>query len=390
MIPFNPGNLLPFYTKRRWQRHRQIGQDRIPFGLTATRHYLLPFQVYVSGAAPVSVAWVMRSAVDDLTYHVLDSDLLTITEMDDASGYWVTWDGGQTIYGADEDVVPHQDVPDCGFWYIELTLDGTTYYSEVLYLSDICGEDAAALEIVPDSCSVDGSDLIFTLQASVFSPAGYTYSLQKFLLGWSEISDEETYEITLVEGNESAELRIQVVTACGATLTVTYDATWTSGDACNTLALSFVSSAIVNGLSVGDNPTWKLKITNTTDKGQVLYQDSYTQWLYLLPVWATPPVERNVEIEVNGDGDEVRRFTRTVERRRFEFADMPDYVLGFLAKAGDHSSVILEEVETGDSVTLSNAVFESRVQGSALNIGILTFDAEAEAFSGCQEDYIID
>lgn len=387
MIPFNPGNILPFYTKRRWQRHRQIGQDRIPFGLTATRHYLLPFQVYVSGAAPSSVAWVMKSAVDDLTFHILDADLLIISEMDDASGYWVTWNGATPIYGTDSELAPGADVPDCGYWYIELTLDGTAYYSEVLYLSDICGEDAARLDIVPDSCSVVGPNLIFTLQASVFSPSGYVYSLQKYLLGWSEISDEETYEISLVEGNESADLRIQVETACGATVTVVYDVTWTSGDACNTLALTFVSTSTVNGLNVGQNPTWKLKVTNTTDKGRVLYQTNYTQWLYLLPVWAVPPVERNVEIEVNGNGNETRRFTRTLERKRFEFADMPDYVLGFLAKVGDNSSVILEEVETGDTLTLSNATFESRQQGALLNIGVLTFDSEIEAFSGCQEDY---
>jgi len=347
-------------------------------------------QVYVSGAAPATVEWIIRSAVDDLTYHILDPNLLQISEMGDASGYWVTWDASETIYGTDEETTPYQDVPDCGFWYVEFYLDAVPYYFDVLYLSDICGEDSAALEIVLDSCSVDGTDLIFSLQASVFSPAGYTYSLQKYVVGWSEISDQETYEITLVEGNEAAELRIQVVTACGATLTVTYDATWTSGDACATLALSLVSSAIVNGLTVGENPTWKLKATNTTDKGPVLYQTGYTQWLYLLPVWAIPQVERNTEIEVNGDGNEVRRFTRTVERKRFEFADMPDYVLGFLSKIGDHDSVILEEVETGDSITLSNATFESRVQGPSLNIGVLTFDAEIEAFSGCQEDYILD
>lgn len=387
MIPSNPGNLLPFYLKRRWQRHRLIGQDVYPFGLTATRHYLMPFQVYASGAAG-TVAWTLRSPTDDLTYHILDPDILTVSELDDASGYWVTWDASQPILGATGGPF-YQDTPDCGFWYIELTLDGVTYYSEVLYLTDICGEDDARLEIVPDSCSVDGSDLIFSLQGTVFSPAGYTYSLQKNTAGWSEISASELYEITLVEGNESAELRIQVVTACGATLTTTYDVTWTTGNACATLALSFVSFAVVNGLTVGNNPTWKVKFTNTTDKDNVLYQNGYTQWLYLLPVWDTPEVERNTETEVNGNGEETRRFTRTVEKRKFEAADLPDYVLGFLTKCGDLDSVILEEVETGDTVTMDDLTFSSRRQGATLNIGVFTFDAEIEAFSGCQEDFIL-
>lgn len=389
MIPANPGNILPFYTNRRWQRHRQIGQDSIPFGLTAPRNKLLPFQVYATGA-PGTVVWQVTSPTDDLTYHILDPDLLEVNEMADGSGYWVTWKAEQSISGSTEAPF-YQDVPACGFWYIMLTLDGVPYYSEVLYLTDICGEDSAFLEVVPDSCSVVGPNLIFTLQASVFSPSGYVYSLQKYLLGWSEISANETYEISLVEGNEAADLRIQVETVCGATITVVYDVTWTSGDACNTLTLAFVSTSTVNGLNVGQNPTWRLSVTNTTDKGQVLYQnDTYTQLLYLLPVWAIPQVERNVEVEVSGNGNITRRFTRTVEKKRFEFADMPDYLLGFLAKIGDHDTVILEEVETGDSVTLANATFESRAQGALLNIGALTFDAEIETFSGCQEDFIID
>lgn len=389
MIPANPGNLLPFHTKKRWQRHRQIGQDSIPFGLTAPRNKLLPFQVYASGAVG-TIVWTVRSAVDDLTYHILDSGLLEVYELADFSGYWITWNATETIFGTAVDTSPYQDVPACGFWYIELTLDGVPYYSEVLYLTEICGEDSAFLEIVPDSCSVVGPNLLFTLQASVFSNSGYVYSLQKFLLGWSEISDEETYQISLVEGNEEAQLRIQVETVCGATVTTTYDVAWASGDACNTLTLTFVSTATVDGLNVGQNPTWRLLIENGTDKGNVLYSQGYAQKLYILPIWAVPPVERNTEIEVNGNGNETRRFTRTVDKRRFEFADMPDYVLGFLSKIGDNSSVILEEVETGDSITLTNATFESRAQGALLNIGVLTFDSEIEAYSGCQEDFILD
>ena len=66
---------------------------------------------------------------------------------------------------------------------------------------------------------------------------------------------------------------------------------------------------------------------------------------------------------------------------------MPDYVLGFLSKVGDLSSVILEEAETGRTITMENVTFESRRQGALLNIGIITFDAEIESYSGCQEDF---
>lgn len=377
MIPSNPGNVLPFYTKKRWQRHRLEGQNRVPFGLVCPRTKLLPFQLFVEGDAGTDViVWELFSPTNDLTYVVLDETFLTISEKADNSGYWITWNADDTL----------DTVPDCGFWYIRLTIEGVEYYSEVLDCRDICGEDDARLEIVADSCSVAGSDLIFSLQASVFSKSGYTYQLQKYLLGWSTISTNETYEITLVEANETADIRIQVVTVCGLIMTRTYRATWTSGDACNTLVLTEQTPAN-NTANVGNNPSWRLTFSNSSDKGNVLYSGRYEQRLYIDPVWDAPEVSRQIETEVNGNGNEVRRFTRTVERKRFEFADLPDYAIGFLSKCGDLDSVALQEIETLDETTLSNVLFDSRRQGPALNIGVITFESETEAFSGCQEDF---
>lgn len=380
MIPMNPGNLLPFYEKRRYQRHRLAGQDRVPFGLVAPRTKLIPFQVYVDGgdADTDTIVLEMFSPVNDATVVTVDETLLTREALDDGSGYWVTWYGDQTL----------DQVPDCGFWYVRLTIEGVEYYSEVLELKNICGDDDIRLEIVADSCSVDGSNLIFSVQGYAFTAPGYTYSLQGYTLGWGQISASELYEVTAVEGNEYYDLRIQVTTVCGLIITRTYKAQWTSGDACNTLVLNSISSA-TNTASVGNNPSWRIVATNSGDKGNVLYQGRYKQKMYLEPIWDVPEVRREVETEVNGDGDEVRRFTRTVERKRFEFADVPDYAIGFLSKVGDLSSVVLEEVETLDTITMQEIEFESRRQGVSLNIGVITFKSEAEAYSGCQEDYIL-
>lgn len=377
MIPANPGNILPFHTKRRWQRNRQIGQDTIPFGIPVPRNKLIPFQLFITGNVDEdAVYWEMFSPVNDLTNITVDSTLLTRTGNLAGTGYWLTWDAGQSL-----DVVP-----DCGFWYIKLTIEGVEYYSEVMNCKNICGEDDCRLEIVADSCSEGDGVVTFSLQGSVFSAPGYEYSLQQYVLGWSEISANELYEITLTAGDEAADIQIQAITVCGLIMTRTYEITWTAGDACNTLAIADNGTSD-NIANVGNNPYWRMKFTNTTDKANVLYQDGYTQWFYLLPVHDTPEIQRDVDIEVNGNGDPVRRFTRTVERKKFEFYDVPDFMLGFLAKCGDHDSVILEEVETGDDVTLTNVGFEPRRAGALLNIGIITFDAETEAFSGCQEDF---
>lgn len=399
MIPDNPGNLLPAYItpsqqgKQRWQRHRLPGQDRIPFGLIAPINYLLPFQIYIEGgdAGTDTIVFELRSPTNDSTNVVLDSALLEISEKADLSGYWITWKADQSIYGTVNPV--YQDTPTCGFWYPRITVEGVIYDFDVLYLKNICGEDDARLEIVEGSCTTGGGNISFEVQGSVFSEAGYDYSLQKFLLGWSEISDQELFEVTTVEANESIELRIQVVTVCGATLTRTYEATWTSGDACNTLALNFVSEAISRGINVGGSPSYKLTFTNTTDKGNVLYQDGYTQKLYIespAPIFDTPDVEREVQSEVNGNGEVTRRFSRTVTRQRFEVPDLPDYVLGFLARCGDLDTVKLVENEWAQELTLEDVSFESRRQGPFLNTGIFRFESESEAFSGCQENFVLD
>lgn len=400
MIPDNPGNLLPFYItpsqqgKQRWQRHRLPGQDRIPFGLIAPINYLLPFQIYIDGgdAGTDTIVFELRSPTNDSTNVVLDTDILEISEKADFSGYWITWKANQSILGATTNPF-YQETPACGFWYIRVTVEGVYYDSEVLYLKNICGLDDARLELVDGSCAVAGPNITFEVQGSVFSEPGYTYSLQKFLLGWSEISDQELFEVTAVEGNESIELRIQVETVCGATLTRTYEATWTSGDACNTLALAFVSEAVVKGLNVGNAPSYRLDFTNGKDKDNVLYQTGYTQKLYIetpAPIFDAPEIEREVQNEVNGNGEITRRFTRTTNRQRFEIPDLPDYVLGFLSKSGDLSSVKLVENEWGQELVLDNVLFESRRQGPFLNIGAFRFDSEQEAFSGCQDDFALD
>jgi len=94
-----------------------------------------------------------------------------------------------------------------------------------------------------------------------------------------------------------------------------------------------------------------------------------------------------LDINVNGYGDEVTRFSRTVARFRLEVSDLPDYAIPFLSKCGDLDTVIFEDTVEGYAVIMKNVFFEFRAQGVGLNIGVFKFDAEVEAFSGCQPNY---
>ena len=380
MNTYNPGNVLPFYDNRAWQRHRQIGQDTIPFGITGTRARLLPFQLYVTGDATTDIiTFNLINAVSDSGAVTLDETLLTRTEKADNSGYWITWNAAVDT------------VPDCGFWYVQLTVDGMYYYSEVMYLTDFCGLNDVGLELL--SCNVVTLEMMDYISVSIqrtYNPTAPTsIQHQKYISGvWTNIGTSAGFiNFTTLTSAETDQYRIIAVMECGVTITATYTLTWDSADVCATL--TFVQTGYAKSFDSGDleRNVWRLAMTNTTDKANVLYQEGYTQHLYISPIWDTPEVRREVQTDVNGNGDTVRTFSRTIEQQKFEFPDMPDYVLGFLSKVGDLSSVILEEAETGRTVTMENVTFESKRQGALLNIGIITFDAEIESYSGCQEDF---
>lgn len=266
MIAANPGCLLKFSSFSDFQRHRQAGQDRIPFGVLATTDRLIPFQVFID--AGVSAAtWRLVSPADDTTEIAMDAGDLTIENSPD--GAWVTWYANSNL----------TEAATCGFWYVELDIDGDLYYSEVLQ----------------------------------------------------------------------------------------------------------VFAATVEAFQQVD---WKFRFGNATDKGTVLYQNSFEHRFYPKRwAWDRPVVDREVEITVDGNNQETHRFTRTVARFKLEVSDVPDWAIPFFAKCGDLSNVTFEGGADSAAVQMTNVVFESRAQGVGLNVGVFTFDAEVESFNGCQQNY---
>jgi len=306
----------------------------------------------------------------------------------DATYYWVTW-----MADVDLDVVP-----DCGYWYVFLNLgENGTFVSEVLDCRNLCGFEIVGLEIQADSCAVDAGDITFILDAVIEAGDGTTYTIQrKNGLAWDTVATDASYTATETAADESHQYRIQATTPCDLIITQTYTVTWTSGDECATLDIGTATTSTNEAGILTTGPVWRLNFSNTTDKAQVLYQQGYEQYLYLpLPVWDVPEIQREAEIAVNGNGEEIRRFTRTVERRGFEVADMPDYVLGWLTKAGDLDTIKLEDAKLVSALaqvelSIENLTFESpNRQGVGLNIGRFYFDVEAEAFQGCQENYTL-
>ena len=95
------------------------------------------------------------------------------------------------------------------------------------------------------------------------------------------------------------------------------------------------------------DPVYRIRFTNSTDKDNVLYTTfSYHQFLYPVKwAWDRPEVERDLNITVDGNGKSIIRSSRTVDKFRLEVADLPDYVILFLAKVGDLDTVYFEQTK---------------------------------------------
>ena len=143
--------------------------------------------------------------------------------------------------------------------------------------------------------------------------------------------------------------------------------------------------------STQPTPVYRIRFTNSKDKEDVLYSVfSYHQFFYP-KLWAfdTPRVDREAEVKVDGNGSKTTLFSRTVVRHRLEVSDVPDYAIEFFAAAVDMDGVQFEDLDgTVDPIPMQNLSFETRRQGSSLNIAVFEFDAVAEAFNGCQPDFV--
>jgi hypothetical protein len=150
-------------------------------------------------------------------------------------------------------------------------------------------------------------------------------------------------------------------------------------------------SEVLQVIENEDTTRPRLRFTNSKDKGQVLYQTGYEQFFYpRLIVPDRSDIDRERRVQVDGYGDEVTLFSRTVNRAKFEVPDIPDYCLPFFAKCGDLDSISYGTGNTLETIDLVDVRFESRPQGLDLNIGVFSFVGDIEAFNGCQENFEIE
>lgn len=138
------------------------------------------------------------------------------------------------------------------------------------------------------------------------------------------------------------------------------------------------------------DPIYRIRFTHSGDKGDVLYSAfSYHQFLYVTKwAWDRPTSDKETEESVDGNNNVTILFSRTVTRFRLEVADIPDFAIPFLEKIKEMDGVQFEDMAGAlPVVPMVNTDFSYRQQGNSLNVGVFTFDAEIESFSGCQPNF---
>lgn len=383
MINFNPGNVLSFRTNKRFQRHRLLGQDYLPFGLTCPQSRLLPFQLFLPIEETPEINFTLVNAADESETIMQDTALLEIKEKSGGGGdygFWVTWKAGVNL----------TTIPACGFWYVKIGYDDKEVYSEVLHCKPDGTFDAIGLILTPNGCSYsEGDTLDFGVTADDdLSAPPVSQTVEAYLNDdWQTIGPTGgTVSIAEFPPN-IVQIRRIVTTASGQQITVVYEATWNDVfDPCADLQLILISTTTSGGTFP---ERWRLRMKNETDKGDVLYQTGYEQQLYIKPVFDRSDVEEQIDRKISAKGNETSRYTRTVERIKFEAPDIPDYVVFFLAMLKDLSSVILEDASTGIGFPLTYTKFTARPAGPSLNIGEFSAERNYEVFSGCQPNYAL-
>lgn len=375
----NPGNILPFYASKRWQRHRQIGQNVLPFGLIAPNVRLIPFQLFVETGSPGDITFVLVNAADESETITQSPALLEVREKSD-TGFWVTWKADANL----------TEIPACGFWYVKISSGEDEYFSEVLHLKPDATFDTVGLVLVADSCAFETGTVTIGVTADddlAAPPASQTVEYFDDLGVWSELGptggtiNYQNYPPLYIL------VRRTVVTAGGQTITANFKIIWSDSlDPCSDIYIEAVDVISSGGVNV---ERWRLRLKHLTDKGTVLYQTGYEQQYYLLPVFNVPLNVRETDITEDGFGGETARFTRTVERLRWEGLDIPDYLIHAMSTMGDLDQYIVEEVSSGNAFDITNVEFTTRRQSPGLSIGEWAGDRRIEVFSGCQPNFAL-
>lgn len=368
----NQCGVVPFYSSLSMLRTAQPGQDILPFGLLASTTRLIPFQVKVPAADAGTLVFKVKSIVGASEY-TLPASLLNVEIAADNSAAWVSYFGG-----------PLGQTLDIGYWYLEVQAGAKKYYSDVLMLQDFVQLEGIAMR--KTNCLQNNGSATFSFSGADAIIGAPSSEVLEYWNGTTWVGfGAATGSFTISRYLGTVDVRRRVTTNAGNTFVATYRLTWASDTPCtNTLALLTYTETI--DLDECAAPAWRVTFANAGNIESALYQTGWAQWILAAEMVAdVPELEQEEEKTLNGFGEEVRTSSRVYERVRFDIPDIPDYALFPIMAAANCDTVKIQNLNTGDELTLKSVNIGFRKQGVFLNVVTISGRVRKSILAGCAE-----
>jgi len=337
----NAGNIVPIYDKITDQWRYKADPT---FYIPADRTNLIPMQFRVAGTV-TDITW--QIVKHDGTYSI-DLDPVLLDKRCLNSDYtWFTWDASTTI----------GKTIGCDRYFVVFTVDGTPYYSEMLYLQELGGPEYADMTFTcstgPDQIDIVENDTlsstIISEQIDVSNDGGLT---------WTNLGADAGVIGNAGSGVEHKQVRRIVKTAAGNILRVYYVLTI---DFAQPWCDDWVASKMNENNFYAQKDRYEIRFSHTKDIDPVLYPGpGYVQKMYMDACFDYPGIQRSQQVIINGEGTEVVTSAITKELRRFEVPQLIDPWLYAFSIIGDHDTVILKAITTGEEMTVNEYKFSPR------------------------------
>lgn len=149
---------------------------------------------------------------------------------------------------------------------------------------------------------------------------------------------------------------------------------------------------VVDSAYLAQNNIYRLETWNTNDVGTVLYQNGYTQFVYLEGYWLFPQIDRGVDELENGQGGITLGSAVTKERKRIECPMFHDNWLFEFTLISDNSNTQIRKMNISPTQNIAMIDFRFSYRddaGGFLSVGLLTWIEGQFSKSGCEEDVTV-
>lgn len=341
--PVNPGAIVPIYTESSSQmlHSRQVSRHRDGWKILASNTNLIPFIFWEPTTPNVVISFQVFNINTGKQYD-LSTALISRRKRDDNTKTWYFFDGsdiGTTL--------------PCGTYRFRIEFALTTYVSDEIQVVEARGPEYMSLAAT--GCTAN----VLTLVAAETIESTLEYEKLEYRLtnaeGWTEISPVSsspyTFEFNLGEqtlpAGENLMLRHTARTSAGSVLRMFYSLNYDNADKCGTYEKYLIDdkSEYSNGnlwyIELSDSPLWSDKI----------YEDGFKERIYLRGHWDFPEVERETELLTDNQANAVLNTADTRELLNMVFEKVSDHLIFKLGAIGDYSSISINNVFTGYSIT---------------------------------------